>query len=631
MSSDLHGSNGSAKSLEIGLRPSVPVYVKVVDPNNLRASTTGQKVADSSASSVSSCTVDYEFDVDPDETVGELKHRLSSLIHIPSKKQRLVYAGLQHRDEIRCEEVLSRRSVHFSNNQSGKNHRISLYIIRMSNQPFIGPENAGSGYASASSKTIDTCDLRYRSTYSRRGQAASAGAKMSCNPADDGVEDWDRKDGWAHSDEKKRHSPADDDEDSRMMIDTTYDDLAIQMQGPETRRRASMLRAHASHFESYRLALNAQHKDIISCSGDGNCLFRAISHQIYGDEVHHLLVRRKCVEYMSHNMEHFSAACQALRGANGDFQAYLSVMAKDAREGGELAWGDHPEISACAEIYKRQIEIWTYNAMENSAHVQEHCRFGTGYQQNDLEVNIPVRLSFYKGGHYDSIVGQGWEKNVVSARPGEVEDAAIAVAKLRAPGVFDAAIRASRDEAKKAEGKTMDMLIVQQIMEVSERQHVEDEFMKETIEESARKFQEEQDRLESIAVREAMAASAKELTEFAERAHHAAHVKAGTEGNNAESSTTAMSRNNAMETEDANTGITADMKDVMVESSVQQVRNFGCEHFPAGLIKHALRTHQGKEDGVIDIEGAVMWLFSEGERYLMENLHLYKEDTDFKK
>merc|ERR1711871_1721487 len=170
----------------------------------------------------------------------------------------------------------------------------------------------------------------------------------------------------------------------------------------------------------------------------------------------------------------------------------------------------------------------------------------------------------------------------------------------------------------------MDMLIVQQIMEVSERQHVEDEFMKETIEVSARKFQEEQDRLESIAVREAMAASARELTEFEERARHAARVKAGTEGNNAKPSTTAMSTSNAMEAEAfdlaqeaADTGITADMKDVMVESSVQQVLNFGCEHFPAGLIKHALRTHQGKKDGVIDVEAAVMWLFSEGERYLM--------------
>ena len=32
--------------------------------------------------------------------------------------------------------------------------------------------------------------------------------------------------------------------------------------------------------------------------GDGNCLFRAISHQIYGTSEHHQMIREKIVEYM---------------------------------------------------------------------------------------------------------------------------------------------------------------------------------------------------------------------------------------------------------------------------------------------------------------------------------------------
>lgn len=39
---------------------------------------------------------------------------------------------------------------------------------------------------------------------------------------------------------------------------------------------------------------------------DGNCLFRSVSHQIYGTEDHHELIRRKCVEYMRCNEGWFS-------------------------------------------------------------------------------------------------------------------------------------------------------------------------------------------------------------------------------------------------------------------------------------------------------------------------------------
>ena len=34
-----------------------------------------------------------------------------------------------------------------------------------------------------------------------------------------------------------------------------------------------------------------------SIRGDGNCLFRAISHQIYGTSDHHQMVRQKCGIY----------------------------------------------------------------------------------------------------------------------------------------------------------------------------------------------------------------------------------------------------------------------------------------------------------------------------------------------
>ena len=38
---------------------------------------------------------------------------------------------------------------------------------------------------------------------------------------------------------------------------------------------------------------------------EGDCLFRAVSHQLYGDPNHHLLIRQAGVQYLSNNPERF--------------------------------------------------------------------------------------------------------------------------------------------------------------------------------------------------------------------------------------------------------------------------------------------------------------------------------------
>ena len=161
------------------------------------------------------------------------------------------------------------------------------------------------------------------------------------------------------------------------------------------------------------------------------------------------------------------------------------MMAQDARDVGKNAWGDYPEIGACAEIYGRRIEIWTYDSVNDGAHVQDHCKFGIGFDEDNNNTNnsnsstnsnssgnnntmsttsttttttssssnnnnnnkkIPIRLSFFKGGHYDSIIDPHHWKPMTSHL--KVEDGAIALAK-HAPGQLNAAIQASRAEAIK--------------------------------------------------------------------------------------------------------------------------------------------------------------------------------------
>lgn len=45
-----------------------------------------------------------------------------------------------------------------------------------------------------------------------------------------------------------------------------------------------------------------------SVLGDGNCLFRSFSHQVYGSEDHHAIMRRVACDYMVR-----SAPCGCLR------------------------------------------------------------------------------------------------------------------------------------------------------------------------------------------------------------------------------------------------------------------------------------------------------------------------------
>jgi hypothetical protein len=75
-------------------------------------------------------------------------------------------------------------------------------------------------------------------------------------------------------------------------------------QAPMTEKRRKRL-IMQQQWEAYRMALLQRNMTLISSEGDGNCLFRSVSDQIYGTEEHHLLVRAKCMDYMSAERDHF--------------------------------------------------------------------------------------------------------------------------------------------------------------------------------------------------------------------------------------------------------------------------------------------------------------------------------------
>ncbi|KAL1129622.1 hypothetical protein AAG570_012567 [Ranatra chinensis] len=120
-------------------------------------------------------------------------------------------------------------------------------------------------------------------------------------------------------------------------------------------------------------------------SEDGACLFRAVADQIYGDQDMHPEVRKHCMDYIATNSDYFS------QYVTEDFNKYVN------RKRLEYTHGNHIEMQAMSEMYNRTIEVFCY---------------GKGICFNPINIfhgmhktdNEPIRLSYQRGSHYNSIV-----------------------------------------------------------------------------------------------------------------------------------------------------------------------------------------------------------------------------------
>ena len=80
--------------------------------------------------------------------------------------------------------------------------------------------------------------------------------------------------------------------------------------------------------------------------GDGDCFFRAVSHQLYGDPEHHLQVRAAGIAYMRENPERFIESNTEM-----SWLEYLNNMSMQG------TWGDAIIIQAVADQLKLKIVI----------------------------------------------------------------------------------------------------------------------------------------------------------------------------------------------------------------------------------------------------------------------------------
>eukprot|EP00948_MAST-09A_sp_MAST-9A-sp1_P001673 g1673.t1 len=118
---------------------------------------------------------------------------------------------------------------------------------------------------------------------------------------------------------------------------------------------------------------------------DGNCLFHAVSHQLFGTIKHHARIRRECCNFMYQNHARFSLMCEN----PGEFKQYISARLHPVQDGyGE--WGDDPEIRAMEELYDRPIEIFS---VDHGPIEPMPIHFDGDIPNDVMDSHLPIRIT----------------------------------------------------------------------------------------------------------------------------------------------------------------------------------------------------------------------------------------------
>jgi OTU-like cysteine protease len=183
--------------------------------------------------------------------------------------------------------------------------------------------------------------------------------------------------------------------------------------------------------------------EMVEQEGDGNCLFRAVSLQVYGSSENHSEVRERCLDYMAHNEEHYSGFIAAssddeviLRPGIGSMTPFQSYIARKRING---VHGNHTEIQALSELFNRPVEVYTPGScVGDCVELQPINIFHKEYKASDP----PIRLSYHDGNHYNAIIDPfvptaGLGLGLPGLKPGLADQMQLTKAKIESDHLAD--------------------------------------------------------------------------------------------------------------------------------------------------------------------------------------------------
>ena len=151
----------------------------------------------------------------------------------------------------------------------------------------------------------------------------------------------------------------------------------------------------------------------IACDGDGNCQFRSVAHQVYGDSNQHDLVREK--------------VCDLIEEEHGLFMAFMVLPVKRylkrMRNVGEH--GDNITLRAAALLYGARCEVWSHNALFGASVLRTFLEDRAGKTDDKI-----IRVSYIGGNHYNSVALSPHVPLLIDRSPGDAEDEKIGQARL---------------------------------------------------------------------------------------------------------------------------------------------------------------------------------------------------------
>jgi hypothetical protein len=125
---------------------------------------------------------------------------------------------------------------------------------------------------------------------------------------------------------------------------------------------------------------------IVRIQADGNCLFRAVSDQIYRNEAFHADMRRRVVEYIAREKELFRPFVENEQaGKYEHIDAYCKRMQQDAQ------WGGNPELFAVARLFN--VRIYVHQGPKRRLSIESGR-----VEAPEMEINL-----LFRNDHYDSL------------------------------------------------------------------------------------------------------------------------------------------------------------------------------------------------------------------------------------
>lgn len=120
---------------------------------------------------------------------------------------------------------------------------------------------------------------------------------------------------------------------------------------------------------------------VVKIIPDGNCLFRAVAHQVFDNEDMYPELREQCMDHIANDRAFY----HPFMGGQ-DFNTYIAQM----RQNG--VWADNLEIQALSEMLKAEIQVFHTQSIPIVI-----------FAENQKPKRI-IRLFYNKTIHYDSII-----------------------------------------------------------------------------------------------------------------------------------------------------------------------------------------------------------------------------------